>query len=214
MDSRLSIKRTLIGRANTTMTMIIGGTLSFVVAAVILSAGLARQINHRGHVIREKKVASKALKQNVRAVASLVESFSQFDSAKESLINTKDANSKIVLDALPSKYDFPALATSLEKILTDGGYTITQMSGTDNEASIDQEAESNPQPVEMPFSLGIEGDYSKVIRVVSDLERSIRPIVIDNLEVSGTSSDTKLMISARTYYQPGKNLETSTKVVK
>ena len=141
-------------------------------------------------------------------------SFQQFDSSSESLIKTPDKNSKLVLDALPSKYDFPALATSLEKVLTDGGYAITGLTGTDNEATVSQDRSNEPVPVDMPFSLGVIGPYDLVKNVVNDLERSIRPITVDLLEVTGTSTETRVSIQARTYYQPGRSIYYNTKEVK
>lgn len=214
MDSRLSVKRILIDKANSSMTVMVTLAACSLISALVLSFALVKQLSYRTRVVSEKKRAASALKQNSQAVSSLVTSFEAFDSASESLIGTKDKNSKIVLDALPSKYDFPALAASLEKILSDGGYSIESLSGIDNESSALQTRETKPKPVEMAFSLSIKGPYDKVIQVVSDLERSIRPIVIDNLDMSGTSTDTKLSLQARTYYQPGKNLETTTKDIK
>jgi Tfp pilus assembly protein PilO len=202
-NARLSVKRVLIGRANSAITTMLALAVVSVVVCLTVSYTLIAHIRFRSKVVTSKKAAAKVLKQNSQAADQLVKSFQAFDSAPESLIGTKDKNSKIVLDALPSKYDFPALAASLEKILTDGGYSISSLTGIDNEVTVVQGTESSPQPIDMPFSLSISGPYDKVIQVVADLERSIRPIIIDTLDLSGTSTDAKLSITARTYYQPG-----------
>ena len=86
MDSRLSVKRILIDRANSSMTVMIALALCSVVAALVLTLALTKQMAYRGRVVKEKKAAAKVLKQNSLAVASLVTSFESFDSASESLI--------------------------------------------------------------------------------------------------------------------------------
>jgi Tfp pilus assembly protein PilO len=131
------------------------------------------------------------------------------------VIGTKDPNSKIVLDALPSKYDFPALATSLEKILTDGGYKIESIIGTDDEANQNLMEESpDPQPVEMPFEITAGGSYPAIQKLINDFERSIRPFNVTSLELSGTDDNMRIDMQAKTYYQPEKTLEIKTKVVR
>ena len=133
----------------------------------------------------------------------------------ESVLGTSENNSKIVLDALPSEYDFPALATSLEKILTEGGYNIESIAGTDNELSLNSGSGSqSPVPVEIPFSISVSGTYDKIKNLPVDLERSIRPIYISSMQVSGSASNAKLIIDAKTFYQPGKTLELRYKEIK
>jgi Tfp pilus assembly protein PilO len=209
-----SEKRILIDKANTSIFIAITLASAVLVFSAVSVKSMFTQSGHRSRVIKEKKLAAKTLTDNDKEVGKLIDSYKAFENAPESVIRTADKNSKIVLDSLPPKYDFPALASSLEKILTEGGYGITGISGSDNELANKDLQSAEPVPVEMPFTLSVSGDYTKVKALVADLERSIRPIYLTNITLSGSETDAKLSVTAKTYYQPGKNLEISSKVVK
>jgi hypothetical protein len=129
---------------------------------------------------------------------------------------SRDGNNKdIVLDALPSKYDFPAVATSMEKILTAQNLTIAGLSGTDEQLSQQSVGcSANPQPVAMPFSFQITGaKYDQVQTLIKTLQSSIRPIQIDTLELTGSAQSMQLTVNAHTYFQPCTKLNITTQVV-
>jgi len=215
MAQIVSQKKVLIDKANSSMFIMVTITVALVIFSGVSTRALLKQSSHRTRVIKEKKIAATTLATNDQEIGKLITSFRAFEGAPESVTGTTEKNSKVVLDALPPKYDFPALATSLEKILTVGGYNITSISGIDNENSESANAASaSPQPVEMPFSIAVSGPYNKVKNLPYDLERSIRPMYILSLELSGSESDSKLSIQAKTYYQAGRNLELSSKEVK
>ena len=215
MAQAVSQKRVLIDKANSSMFIMVTVTAAIVIFSAVSTRALLKQSTHRAHVIKEKKTAATTLASNDREIGKLITSFRAFEGAPESVIGTTEKNSKVVLDALPPKYDFPALATSLEKILTEGGYTISGISGIDNESSeAGNVASSSPVPTEMPFSLSVSGPYSKIKTLPYDLERSIRPIYIMSIDLSGSETEAKLSLQAKTYYQAGRNLELSSKEVK
>jgi hypothetical protein len=215
MAENTSQKRVLIDKANSTMFVTICVVAALVVFSLISSRALLKLSTHRSNVIKAKKTAANTLASNDQEIGKLITSFKAFEDAPESVIATTDKNSKIVLDALPPKYDFPALATSLEKILTEGGYTIEAINGTDNELIESTDGTSSaPKPVEIPFTIVVKGTYDKVKNLPYDLERSIRPMYIINLSLSGSATDAKLTIGAKTFYQPGKNLQVRFKEVK
>ena len=202
-----SQKHILINKANKNILIAIAITSALVVFMVVAVRSLVIQSLHRNKVIAEKKTVVATLKDNDVQVGKLIDSFKIFENLPESVIGTSEKNSKVVLDALPPQYDFPALATSLEKILQDGGYNINSISGTDNEVGEQDDNAADPQPVEIPFSLTVTGPYDKVRQLPKDLERSIRPIHILTMEVAGSASDARMTITAKTYYQPGKKLD-------
>lgn len=214
MSQNTSRKRILILKANNSILVVLAVAVGLLAFSLMSTNALIKQATFRSRVIKEKKITALQMKENDRAITSLVESFKTFDGAPESVIGTADKNSKIILDALPSQYDFPALATSLEKILTEGGYDITGISGIDNELGEVDDKTSSPEPIAIPFSLSVKGDFSKVKNILYDLERSIRPIQILNVGITGSVSDLRVSITAQTFYQPGKSLELTTKEVR
>lgn len=207
-ENKTSVKHGLISKNNTTMfvTLAVAGVVfSF---AAVASYTLVRRMNYQNKVIGERANAEKQLKSNVEAANNLVESFKNFDEAAESVIGTADRNSKVVLDALPSKYDFPALATSLEKLLLGGGITNIGITGLDDEATAEQNSTS-PEPIEIPFTISGTGSYANIQQLIVNLHRSIRPFKVLRFDISagGDPNSMNVTVSAVTYYQPEKNLD-------
>lgn len=219
---KLSSKRVQISKANATMVGIMAAASFVVVFSLVASKALLSQQAYQSRVIKQKEKARDQLKANITAAESLVTAYKDFTGAPDNVLGGNPSgtgdrdgdNGKIILDALPSKYDFPAVATSLEKIITDRGYTVKTMTGTDQEVDQENKAESEPQPVDMPFTVTVEGSYASMKDLISAFDHSIRPIHIQTMNISGTASKLETEIHAKTYYQPAKNLNIKTEVVK
>jgi Tfp pilus assembly protein PilO len=209
---RTSIKHIQIDKANTLILIAATVTTVIVVLSIVASKTLVNQISYQNKVTSLRSKANKQLEANVKSSATLVTAYETFEGSSESAIGTADKNSKIVLDALPSKYDFPALATSLEKVITDSGAKIDSIVGTDDEVLAKQES-PDPTPVEMPFSITSTGNFNTAKTLISNLERSIRPIKITSVTFNGSDSSLQTTIVASTYYQPEKKLEIQQKVI-
>lgn len=214
-EKKVSKEHLLISRSNTKMLVMLavaGAVMSF---SLVVSISLIKRMNYQAKVINERTKVQKQLKANVAAVDSLIAAYKDFDDAAESVIGTSDSNSKIVLDALPSKYDFPALATSLEKLLVTGGFSDISITGSDNEATAEQNS-TTPVPIEIPFTIAAKGSYSSLQTLMNNLRISIRPFKVIKLDINAASSSDSLSftISAVTFYQPEKNLEIPLREVK
>lgn len=204
---QLSFKRLAIDKATKTILGVLVLTAAVAVFALVASRALFIQLSYQNKVITAKKTALKQLKSNINAVNSLVGAYKAFDENAESIIGTPDKNSKIVLDSLPSKYDFPALATSLEKILS--GYEIGSISGNDDEVA--QQSAAGSILVEIPFQVGVTTNFANIQKLIEDFDRSIRPLHILTLELSGSDDNMNMNLTAKTYYQSEKTLEIKTK---
>lgn len=211
-DFRQSIKHIQVSKANSTMLVASALTTAIVVFSLIALNSLYKQMSYQSKVISLRSKANKQLEANIRSVNALKISYQTFEEERESVIGTADKNSKIVLDSLPSKYDFPALATSIDGIVVDSGATTTNITGTDAEASAEQDS-INPQPVDIPFEVSASGDYTVIQKLIVNMQRSIRPIKVETLKLSGNEGNMKVDISAITYYQPEKRLGIQEKVV-
>jgi len=209
---KVSIKHIQIDKANTLVLISAAITAAIVVFSIVASRALWTQMSYQNKVIGLRSKAEKQLKANVESAKTLETAYKTFEDSTESAIGTPDKNSKIVLDALPSKYDFPALATSLEGVITASGNKITAITGTDNEAQAAQDSAS-PKPIEMPFELTANGGAVNIENLIVNLERSIRPISISSLSLSGSDTTLQLRIGAITYYQPEKKLEIQQNVI-
>ena len=222
MAGMSSIKRTLIEKSNATVVVITSIACFIVIFSVVAVISLFDQFMYQNRVIGADQTALRQLNDDIQSTKSLVTAYNAFVSTPTNSIGgdpngtgPQDGNNaKIILDALPSKYDYPALVTSLENILTSQSVQIQSISGTDNAAQIGSQASSAPSPQPMPFQVVITGDYASIQRVVNAFERSIRPFQIQTMELSGDQSQLTLTVSAQTYWQPAKNLDIRTKVVK
>lgn len=220
---QLSSKRLLIDKANSTMVGVIAGCVFVVMFSLVASKTLLSQRSYQARVIAKKEQARDTLKANVESVKQLVNSYQGFVSAPDNFLGgnptgtgDKDGdNAKLVLDALPSKYDFPALITSIEKLLTDKNFKIDSITGTDDLITQQgQQASSNPQPVDMPFEFTVTGTYGSTQDLISSFEKSIRPFQLEKLSYTGTDAKLDLHMTAKTYYQPEKSLNIRTEEVK
>jgi len=224
MAGNQSVKRVMIGKANATMVSVVAAASFVVIFCLVASFMLIGQLNYQNRVIGKKKVALSQLKTDLSSVESLMNSYSSFVSANQSQnviggattgIGNRDGdNAQIVLDALPSKYDFPALATSIEKIADLSGVQIQSITGTDDEVSQAGESTDSNQPIAMPFQVTVAGNYKSIQKVINNFEHSIRPFQITKLTFTGGESNMVLQVTAQTYYQPAKTLTIKKEVVK
>jgi hypothetical protein len=209
---RVSVKHLQIDKANSRMVIATAVATAIVIFSAVASVSLVKQMSYQNKVINLRNKANKQLTANLAAVSTLTASYQTFDSASESVIGNSTKNSVVVLDALPSKYDFPALTTSLESIIVGSGNKVSSITGTDNEAQAQQDS-INPQPIQIPFQISASGSFVSVQKLIADLERSIRPVQISEIDLSGSDSNLQANITANTYYQPEKQLGIQQQVV-
>jgi Pilus assembly protein, PilO len=217
---QISTKRLLIDKTNS-RNVIMTAIAAFVVVFTLVAAkSLISQAAYQNRVINADKTALSQLKSDIQATNALVTSYQAFVGTPQNVLGgnpsgkgAKDGdNAKIVLDALPSEYDFPALATSLEKLLTTNKIQIQSITGTDQEVSQQSAAaNSNPQPVAMPFQITVSGNYTAVQALINEFGQSIRPIQVQSIQLSGDQNNMSMTLSAQTYYQPQKQLSITQK---
>ncbi len=219
-NARPSTKHLAINKANARVVTMIAIAAFIVGFTLVAARSLLSQRAYQARVIAEKQKAVDQLKANIAAVDNLKASYASFINSPENVLGgsssgsgEKDGdNARIVLDALPSVYDFPALTTSLEKLLV--GYKINSITGTDDEINQQQNTESpDPQPVEIPFSISVNGSYGSMANLVTTLDRSIRPFQILTINISGSDNEVQTVINAKTFYQPENNLSITKKDV-
>lgn len=211
--SKLSGKHVLVDKANTTVVIVAALTTAVVVFSIFAAIKLVGVISYQNKVISLREDSVKQLESNLDSIDTLRNSYVAFDNTAESAIGTSDKNSKIVLDSLPSKYDFPAFITSINFIAESSGLTVNSITGTDDEAAAIKST-INPAPVEIGFELSATGNYDSVKKFIDDLRRSIRPFVINELSVSGSDNALSVKVIGLSYYQPSKEIGVNEQVVK
>lgn len=195
--NKIATKRDKIENAKSTVfaTIVIASVI--VSVCIVLLNFFIKEINFNNKLLGEKRKANQTLENNLEASDTL---------AKEFLVlETGEVGARTILDALPSKYDFPALVSSAEFLVERSGLVMTAFNGIDEEDSAEQESYSTI-PKEMLFAVEVRGGYSDIKEFVRNLEKTIRPMKITNMEMSGSDTNITLKIDVTTYYQPASNL--------
>lgn len=211
-------KKIQIDKNQTTIFIAVAIAAVITVLALVLSRGLWSRSRYLSKVIDKKEKAVKQLEDNKVAVNDLKRYYDEFDGQQTNLMGGSrlgsgerdGSNGSLILNALPNSYDFPALTSSVEKMLS--GYAIEGIVGVD-----DSVAQSNPKSsgvIEMPFSFNVNTSYDDLKKLVSSFDKSIRPFSITKMELSGNNSVVKAEIFAKTYYQPNTSLKITEETVK
>lgn len=221
--AKVSSKHVQIDKANASMVTAIAISTFLVVFSLVSVKALISQRNYQARVISKKEAARDQLKKNIEASDDLIVAYKAFVGSPANVLGgnpkgtgEKDGdNARIILDALPSKYDYPALTTSIEKLITKNGLKIDTISGTDEQLTQQSNVSSSkPEPVKMPFEVSVGGGYDKIKNIVSIFDRSIRPFSFTKLTLTADGKNLQLEISANTFYQPAKNLDLGKEIVK
>jgi hypothetical protein len=219
----VSTKRLAIDKANVTMLTTISIAVFVVIFSLVASKALLDQRSYQSRVISKKKQALKQLRTNVKEVDKLAVSYQEFIGAPQNVLggNPKGTagldgeNSRIVLDALPSKYDFPALANSMDKLVRNNGFIIKNVAGTDDEINqAANEDSDSPIPIDIPFTIEATLNANDGRKFMELFERSIRPMQIQKISLKGQNNQISAEIQAKTYFQPAKNLNIKNEKVK
>lgn len=249
MAQRISTKKIAIDKAYATIVIAVAVAAFIGVFSLVASKALLDQRSYQSKVIGAKKEALTTLEDNIITADQLTVAYQEFIGATTNVLGgnpSGDAdrdgdNARIILDALPSKYDFPALTTSIDKLLRDNTFPPTGITGTDNEALYPAGGDADPSSssstgepstemafstdaaianpdnaggaVEMPFSVEISVSNKRGKAFMRLFERSIRPINILVLDIKGNGKKLELSISAVTYFQPEKKVNVRTEVV-
>lgn len=205
--------------------LIILVSLSVIVTifCLVSAKALLSYASYHRHELSAKRAVIKQLEANIATANTLESQYQSFNGINPNFIggkNTTDPNTsppdgdnaRLILDALPSKYDFPALISSVSKILTNNAVVSPGIAGSDLSATTVSTPNVSPSPVEIPLSINGLTSYAGAQNLIRDLERSIRPFNITTLDFGGTNSTISISAGLSTYFQPAKILGTGTTV--
>jgi Tfp pilus assembly protein PilO len=218
-----SLKQVQIDKTNVRIFAAIATTVFLVVFCAVAVKTLISRQSYQSKVIAARETARDQLEENIQAASQLTESYKTFVANSPNVIGgnpngsgERDGdNAKITLDALPSVYDFPALTSSLEKLVAKEGLKIENITGIDDEVNQVGQSSNEPVSIEMPFNVAVNGSYQNINNLILQFEKSIRPFKITKLVFTGGESGTiDLIVDAKSYYQPARNLDIKKEVVK
>ena len=221
MAKQISIKQIKIDKASATIVIVTSVAAFVIIFSLTASKVLVGQLSYQNRVTAAKQVALNQLKTDVLAEKQLVGSYKGFIDPPQNIIGGSSTgtqvndgnNAQIILDALPSQYDFPALTSSVQAVLNRESVNIDSISGIDNQIQQQTQTVGSTAPVAMPITFLVDGTYQNIQNVVNDFQNSIRPFQMQTMIISGDQSDITLNIAAQTYYQPAKQFTITNEMI-
>lgn len=194
-----------------------------IVASVAISfCGVTVQFLLRQAIFTQKVISAKletqgTLSKNLENVEKLKENVNNLlaDTRLASVkANPSDTALKVVLDALPTSDDKSALGASLQQvILPKSGVTTSDLTTISQGATEDTSGTtSGTKP--STFTFAASGDYSRIKAMLSDLERSIRPMDINKLTLQSTDGVIRATVDGVTFYSPEQTVQLGKKTIK
>ncbi len=211
-------KKQQIDKAHHNMFVVVAGAAFLTGFAIVAAVFMFNKILFNNRVLAEKNNTFSVLENNNKNLVSLAEEVRALqanDDLRSVRIGDGD-NLRVVLDALPAIGNSNALGASLkDKILAVPGVTIETISvtSTPDETDIplepesdqgltDGESEITSSPIYFTFKLS--GNVADLSQALKNVERSIRPIILDSvtLEVSSTDGQSNLVAVGHSFYEP------------
>lgn len=220
---KVSVKHLQIDKNQSSVLAVVAVAVALVVFGLFATKALISKGLYQRRAINARHQVVDTLKSNYTSAKTLVNQYIVFAQADPNALggsatgtgNGDGDNARIVLDALPSTYDAPALATSIEKLLSGRGMTIESLTVTDDPSTYSNQAQAQPKPTSVQFSFEGSTNYTGAQQLLQDFERSIRPFDLNTLEIDGSDANMKLTVNMTTYYQVAKSLDlTPTQEVK
>jgi len=220
-------KRTQIAQASRMMFIWVAIVSVIVGFAIVATIFLTQKLLFNEKILTQKEKTVATLNANNKVVSELEAQVRALDS-NQALIGNKaspdDQAVQVILDALPSDANSPALGASLQqKLLANiAGLTVESLQ-VDPVAGIETATGSassttsstvNSTENQITFRLSVSGDETALKQVLQRLESSIRTIDIQTLTIESQSGKRILTIQARAFYEPAKVVELKDKTVK
>lgn len=222
-------KKQIISKSHRAMFAAVAIAAVFTGMCLVGSWFLTKRLIFNQGVISEQ---NKALNNIAKNIASLknIDSQVQVLKTNELLLNKKsypeETALQVILDALPDRANTPAFGESLRRVILNvDGAEIERMSitKTDDEVgdefsgsssvAYNEEYDDVSEPA-IYFQAYISGTANVLNQVLQNIEYSIRPIIVDKLEIQSNNRETNergekvpegaqqhmMIITARTFY--------------
>lgn len=219
-------KRFKIGKSESRLVAIVTVAVVITIFSLVSAKTLLSQATYNKRVLNARRDALKQLNANIEAANTLANQYQIFQTGNSTNIiggkNSTDPNlqppdgdnARLVLDALPSKYDFPALISSIAKILNNNGMNNQVIDGKDESGTIKNDSAANPQTATITLTVNGASNYKAVVALVRDFERSTRPFDITKMDIKGSESNMAVSLTMNTYFQPALTLDITTKEIR
>lgn len=227
LKTNITSKSFQIDKTQSTMLSVVVVATIITVFCLMSFKALVSQGMYQRRVINARHQSAQQLNKDIGDANTLVNQYNSVflgNNAQNVIGGTNESNAnasppngdngKIVLDALPTTYDFPALLTSLSSLLNNDGLGTQSIGGSDQSSTVSSQPTTQPKPGNIDVTISGTGTYSGTEKLIKDLERSIRPFNITHLTLTGDESSLTASINVTTYYQPATTLNITSQEIK
>lgn len=234
IKGKLDTKALQIDKAQSKIIGVIVISTIITIFCLVSTKALIGQAMYQRRVVNARHTSAQNLNNDVKNANTLVAQYKDvfIGKSSENVIGGRNKNSetaggsvvstvppdgdngRIVLDALPTTYDFPALLTSISKLLSSDGISSPAIGGTDDASTVQSAPTGSPSPSKIDLTISGTGTYTTVEKLINDLQRSIRPMDISHLTLTGNESSLTVNLNLTTYYQQAKTLNITGKEIK
>jgi len=213
-------KRQQVIVANKKVFMWVAIAALIITVCIVVSQFFFRQFMHNLDVIAAKSATNKTIvqnKENVKTVVAKVDAMLANENLSKARANQGDRNFQVILDALPATGDAATFANSLANvILPPANASISSLSAGVQGASVAtvpaaQGSESTPQM--LPFVVGLSGNADQFQEALRRIERTIRPINVTKIMITGDTSTSSMTLDGNTYFLPSVQINLGTKEI-
>lgn len=214
-------RRSVLQASAKSMFLWVAGASILVVTIAVLFIYVFKQFSFNNTVISKETTAVRTLKENTRAYSELkkkIDDLAANSDLASARTNQQGDNLQVITDALATTSDASTFAASLQNIIAPrSGISLESVSipfgdeasatGTEGET----ETKTESSPIELDYQVEAIGNYQSISTFLENLERTIRPVSVRSLELSGSDSILRAQISLVTYYQPVKDIKINQK---
>lgn len=205
-------KRQQIKNANKAVFIWVAAAATVVMIAVVLSQFMLKQFFFNADVISAQGKTNNILKDNAKNYEPLRIGVLKLLSSKQLTalkISPDDNALQVVIDAMPTENDQIGLAASLQQsVLTKSGVMVERLNfdagvpaaSTPTTPAATTASTPAGSLNEVTFSLKATGTYDQIKKLLEDFHKSIRPISVVAIKLSGSSGSIVAEIQAKTFY--------------
>ncbi len=170
------------------------------VLGVLISQAVFKTISFNNRLLEKKQEIDRTLGANIKAVDSLKAAYQELE--------TLGPSPKIVNQALPDTADLPAVVSRFEALIHASGLEFSSFALRST-----QLVSSQPQvvsrgissvattPQELMYSIGAEGTYPGILKMLRNLENEITPTRLTEVKIHGTQQQASAVLVIKGYYQ-------------
>ena len=218
-------RKSIIEASSKTMFMWVAAASVLTVAIAVVLIYINKQFQFNNEIISYESKAEKTLKDNLGTYDELKKNIDAL-AANSALASVRSSsfsdNLQVIADALAATSDEAMFAASLQSVIgpkSGVGIESIGLPEASDQVAVDPEAAPSDQSgsdngaVELAYKVEAIGSYEAIKSFLADLERTIRPVSVTSIELSGNDSLMRANIVLKTYYQPVKNFNISKKEI-